>query len=301
MRPFDIAPVLNALSTIRLGNYKTYFNTVDDYDLYGCYQWNGEVSRSFLPVIHLLEVTLRNAYHRELSRYHSLAVQGISADSFEWYNHVRLSDHSKKSIKNTLKTRTKPDDVISKQTFGFWTNILSESITPWGTVLKDVVPNTQRNWAHRSNRDWLEARKLLINDLRNRIAHWEPVWKLPDLMEERIIRPGAAALKVVSPAPTNPEQSIARLRMYHARIVAVLDLVDSKLSGSYLDSYTNEHFMWVCSEAGLASFRACERRKEVSPSIGRRDLLRFMRGKAMVTVVNGKNRMRLYPLGARFG
>jgi len=298
LRPVDVRPTLNALSPIRLGNYKTYFNTVDDYDLYGCYQWNGELSRSFLPIIHLLEITLRNAYHRELSRHHSVIVQNNRVDSFEWYNHVKLTNHSAGSIRNTLRSRNKPDDVISKQTFGFWTNILSESVTPWGTVLKNIFPNVTRNWAHRSNRDWLEARKLVINDLRNRIAHWEPIWKLPDLMEERILRPRAAPLKVMSPAPTNAEQSIARLRMYHDRIVALLHAVDPDLSGSYLDSYTNEHFLWVCSEAGLASFRACERRIEVSASIGRRDLLRFMRGKTIVTVVNGGQRMRLYPMGA---
>ncbi|MDC6379927.1 Abi family protein [Pseudomonas graminis] len=297
MRPADIAPTLKALSPIRLGNYFSYFNAVDDFDLYACYQWNGEVSRSLLPLIHLVEVTLRNAYHRELSRYHSGVRLGRPQDSFDWYNHVRLSPHSQRAIAKVLRTRTRPDDVISKQTFGFWTNIFSESTTPWATVLKDVYPNATRNLAHSSNRDKVEARKQLINDLRNRIAHWEPIWKLPDLMEERILRPRAAPIRLVKPAPTNPEQSIERLRLIHDRMISLLDTVDPLLAHNYQDSYTYEHFMWVCSEGGLVSFRASQRRQELSLTVAKRDLARIMRGNAIVTVTNGRQLMRIHPLG----
>lgn len=302
MRPTDVSPFIGAISAIRLSNYRSYFSTVDDQDLYACYQWNGELSRSFLPLIHLVEVTLRNAYHKALSAYYSQAHTGVMSDSYRWYLHTNFAWGSQKTLEKAAGGKlnlpsSKPDDVVSKQTFGFWTNILAEPSTPWGTVLPNVFPNTTKSWSLGKHRDSLTCRKRLINDLRNRISHWEPVWKQSDLMEERILRPGSAPLRVYAPATTNPSQSISRLMLIHDRTVSFLEMMNLDLANAYKDSYSHEHFVWVCSEAGLESFRGYERRKEMSMTNAKRSFSSIMASKSILTINNGKTRVRIQPLG----
>lgn len=302
MRPTDVSPFIGAISAIRLSNYNSYFSAVDHQDLYACYQWNGELSRSFLPLIHLVEVALRNAYHRALSAHHSQVHTGVRSDSYRWYLHTNFVRNSQKSLEKAANgaanlPTAKPDDIVSKQTFGFWTNILAEPLTPWGVVLGSVFPNTTKSWVHGRNRDFLTCRKRLINDLRNRISHWEPVWKQPDLMEERILRTGSSPLRVYAPATTNPAESIARLQLIHDRTVSLLEMMNRDLSNAYKDSYSYEHFVWVCSEAGLESFRGYERRKQMSMTNAKRSFSSIMASKSILTVTNGKTRVRIQPLG----
>lgn len=302
MRPTDVSPFIGAISAIRLSNYKSYFATVDDQDLYSCYQWNGELSRAFLPLIHLVEVTLRNSYHRALSAHYSQAHTGVMSDSYRWYLHTNFARGSQKTLEKAAGGRgvlptSKPDDVVSKQTFGFWTNILAEPTTPWGPVLQVVFPNTTKNWSLGRNQDFLTCRKRLINDMRNRISHWEPVWKQSDLMEERILRTGSSPLRVYAPATTNPTQSIARMLLIHDRTMSFLEMMNRDLANAYKDSYSYEHFAWICSEAGLESFRGYERRKQMSMSNAKRSFSSIMASKSILTVTNGKTRVRIQPLG----
>lgn len=303
MRPLDVDPFIKALSIPRLRNYKAYFNTTDDQDVYACYQWNNEVSRSFVPLIHLVEVVMRNGYHRELSRFHSQRLNQIVVDSMDWYNHLSLTKHndgglSKTTRKLKKKTSYNDHDVVSNLTFGFWTNIIKETNTNWGVVLPLVFPNATRNLAQSKNQDWLEVRVGLVNDLRNRISHWEPIWKRGDLMEERVVRPGAAALKVVQPAPTTPELSIKRLITEYDRTFSLLRMLDKDLAAGYLDSHNHEHFQWVCSEVGLASYRAYERRESLPFSTAKRNLSSLARGRKVLTVSYGNSKFKITPLNA---
>ncbi|MBA1245914.1 hypothetical protein G7016_24650 [Pseudomonas japonica] len=303
MRPLDVDPFIKALSAPRLRNYRSYFNAVDDQDVYGCYQWNNEVSRSFVPLIHLVEVVMRNAYHQELSRFHSQRLNQVVVDSMDWYNHLSLPQHNDGGLSKTLrklrkKTSFTDHDVVSNLTFGFWTNISRETNTQWGIVLPLVFPNSSRNFALTKNQDWLEARVGLVNDIRNRISHWEPIWKRGDLMEERVIRPTSAPLKVVQLAPTTPEQSIQRINTEYDRTLSLLGMLDGDLAAGYQDSHNHEHFKWVCSEAGLSSHRAYKRRATLPFAMAKRNLASLVKGQTMVTVTHGSSRIRITPLDA---
>lgn len=303
MRPLDVDPFIKALSIPRLRNYRSYFNAVDNHDMYACYQWNNEVSRSFVPLIHLVEVVMRNAYHQELSRFHSQRLNQAIVDSMDWYNHLSLNQHNDGGLSKTLRKLRKKSsftdhDVVSNLTFGFWTNISKETNTQWGVVLPLVFPNSNRNFALAKNLDWLEARVGLVNDIRNRISHWEPIWKRGDLMEERVIRPTSAPLRVVQPAPTTPEQSIQRVNTEYDRTLSLLAMMDKDLAAGYLDSHNHEHFKWVCSEEGLSSHRAYKRRATIPFSLAKRNFSSLVKGQTVLTVTHGRARFRITPLNA---
>jgi hypothetical protein len=302
MRPLDVDPFIKALSIPRLRNYKAYFSTADDQDVYACYQWNNEVSRSFVALIHLVEVVMRNAYHRELSRFHSQRLGQAIVDSMDWYSHLNFGKDSDGGLKKTVTKLQKRShftdhDVVSNLTFGFWTNVVKETNTQWGVVLPLVFPDSTRNLALGKSQDQLRARVGLVNDLRNRISHWEPIWKRGDLMEERLLRPGSAPLKVVQRAPTTPEQSIIRLNTEYDRTLSLLGLLDKNLEAGYKDSHGYEHFKWVCSVAGLSSYRAYERSETISFSTAKRNLSSLAKGRTVLTVTHGNSRFKITPLG----
>lgn len=295
MRPLNVRSSIDALSAPRLSNYHPYFNVTDDHDLYACYQWNNELSRSFLPCVHLLEVTLRNLYHRELSLYYSSLKSGKLLTSFDWYTHIKLSGKSLSEIQGAVRKRKTPDQVISKQTFGFWTNLPDEPTTPWDKILPNVFPNINRNWAKTQNTDWLYARMKLINDFRNRVAHWEPVWKLGPLHQETRSRAGSkiASLK---PPTTTPEESVTRLKMLHDRITSLLKGMDLGVYDTYIDSYSCEHLRWICSIEALTAYRNYERRSEMRLCDAKRKLGRLIQNKSIVTISHKGLSARIVPL-----
>lgn len=297
MRPVNVQSTLLALSAPRLSNYTSYFNVKDDHDLYSCYQWNNEASRSFLSLIHLIEVSLRNAYHRELSTYYSNNISGKVIKSFPWYDHANLKGKSLSEIKKATAKTNRPDDVISRQTFGFWVNLPDTKGVPWDLIHKNIFPNIQRNWSKDQNKHWLYARMKMINDLRNRISHWEPIWKLGPLNEESRPRPGKAALTVLQPPTSNPKESLVRLMSYYDRMRSILSGIDSDLAMTYDDSYAHKAISWICSEQGLATYRSNKKNIEIPLHEVKKQLNKVVKDKQHVTItVKGRPLAVVHPL-----
>lgn len=297
MRPVNVQSTLLALSAPRLSNYTSYFNVKDDHDLYSCYQWNNEVSRSFLSLIHLIEVALRNAYHRELSAHYSNKTSGRLIKSYAWYNHANLKGKSLSEINKATAKTNRPDDVISRQTFGFWVNLPDTKGVPWNLIHKNVFPNINRNWSKEPNKHWLYARMKMINDLRNRISHWEPIWKLGPLQEESRPRPGKAALTVLQPPTSTPQESLIRLMTYYDRMRSILAGMDSDLAATYDDSYAHKSLSWICSAQGLDTHRSSKKNISLPLVEVKKKLRRVVKMKELITItVNGKPLAILHPL-----
>lgn len=250
-----------------------------------------------MPVLHLIEVTLRNAFHRELSTHFASTKKHGSNTSNNWYDQVKLSPKSKKALEKVFTKTTRPDDVISRLTFGFWPNLLDCADIPWATVLPCVFPNSNRNLAHVRNADQITTRLHMINDIRNRVAHWEPLWKFGPLMPERKRRKGDAPLVPVSPATTTPDESIVRMTTLHDRMASLLVMLDSDVGRTYKDSYAYEHFAWVCSTEGLTAYRSGKRNKAMPLSRVKRNLRQLIRKKQLITITSTSGSIaRVIPL-----
>ncbi len=127
----------------------------------------------------MLEVTLRNGIHTAVKNKRRRA---------DWYDHIALPQQSQShlalaqaSAKADLAGIRAPttDDIICRLPFGFWVYMLDaqyRSTTPtthiWDRhTYASVFPNAKGNGAKA-----IFARLRLINTLRNRLFHHEPVW-----------------------------------------------------------------------------------------------------------------------------
>ncbi|SJN09092.1 TIORF34 protein [Leucobacter sp. 7(1)] len=138
------------------------------------YIWNAKVSAHLLELIAHGEVLLRNAIHAKLAPHH--------ADG-KWYRdtaHYRFASQAEREIQTAVVRATrggKPETagkVVAELTFGFWRYALSAryKTTVWPRVKTAFlgVP------AHLRTREDIERIVVRLHDLRNRVAHHEPVF-----------------------------------------------------------------------------------------------------------------------------
>jgi hypothetical protein len=241
---------IQALSHARLSNYRSFFGATDDAQALSLYQWNDELSAALFRTISLVEVVLRNQFHKAFSlRYGVVGGYG----SKDWYAHVQLDRHGTDNIQRITREKRgqqliprvpapSPDDVVSGLTFGFWPHLLDLTKDAlhlpidWGPIILDVLPGHRQRlvtqWAKPKHRDALFARLDLCNELRNRIAHHEPIWKLGPLMNEGRPRQGKP-LTVQAPAPTTPEDALARLRLLYGRVTELLGWLSPDMAAQH--------------------------------------------------------------------
>lgn len=263
---------IQALSHARLSNYRSFFGAVDDTEALGLYQWNEELSAVLFRTISLLEVVLRNQFHQAMSRRYG-AVGGNG--SRDWYVHVKLNQRSESKIQRITHKKSgeqwllrvpapSPDDVVSGLTFGFWPHLLDLKFdlqgqpVAWGPILVDVLPGHRQRqasyWAKQKHRDTLFARLDLCNELRNRIAHHEPIWKLGPLMAEGRSR-SKLPLTVQAAAPATPVDALQRLRLLYDRITELLGWLSPAVAAQHLASEMHLRCVSLLKIATLGSFR----------------------------------------------
>jgi len=117
--------------------------------------------------LHGLEVTVKNAAHHALS-----AGYGVPA----WYDRVSFTPYWAGVVKDARNkaggSNAAPGKVIAELTFGFWVDLCSKR-------------NNNNLWVHRKlsaafpnaamSRDQIHQRLKVVQALRNRISHHEPV------------------------------------------------------------------------------------------------------------------------------
>jgi hypothetical protein len=263
---------IRALSHARLSNYRSFFCAVDDAEALGLYQWNDELSAILFRTISLVEVVLRNQFHHAMSfRYGAVGGQA----SRDWYAYVALSSLSKSKIQDITHYKKggqllprapapSPDDVVSGLTFGFWPHLLDlktdlhNKPVPWGHILLDVLPGHRQRqtsfWAKLKHRDALFARLDLCNDLRNRIAHHEPVWKLGPLMTEGRSRHGSP-LTIQAAAPSTPLDALNRLRLLYDRITELLGWMSPATAAHHIGGEVHQRCAYLLQMKALEHFR----------------------------------------------
>lgn len=303
LQPIDIQQTVLDISSARLSSYQNFFNTNDLNRLYGAYCWNEALSSVLLRLIANTEIVLRNRLHVALSNFKYGPASKGQRDANDWYKHIVLTDKSKHNIKKVthfkrhgrwVKRRPVPtsNDVVSKMTFGFWaaTLKLNNSRVNWLTVMPDVVPNHRNastiDWSKKANRGALCARVEMVGRLRNRIAHFEPVWKQDDLLEERLASQNSPPLSIVIPKPSDIDEAIAMLHEKHNRTVELLTWMSKERALDYWNSYVYDQFQWLCSIEGLNSYMDMGPKKEMSITKFKRDINSIVKKNEMLIVTN---------------
>lgn len=177
-----IAELERALSPERLAPYRPAGG--DDLAMVTTYFWNIALCQDLYACLGALEVSLRNGIH------HALTVRYGRDD---WYdisgllltrerNDVTMA---KKEVADAAKPVT-PGRVMAALRFGFWTSILDRAygdspkgprfwVSPNSPDLAVAFPHAPQ--AYQGYRGRIHTRFNRLRKLRNRVFHYEPIWR----------------------------------------------------------------------------------------------------------------------------
>jgi hypothetical protein len=149
------------------------------------YLWNTEVSAAFYGPLQGLEIALRNALHRELSRVYGASWYDVPSLPLSPRAQSLISD-AKAAIAQGRKSVI-PPRVVAELSLGFWIALLGPGprgayeMRLWRPMLYKAFPHAKlsRKAVHQP----LDQLRLL----RNRIAHHEPIFQRPLLDEHQRI------------------------------------------------------------------------------------------------------------------
>lgn len=178
----ELKPYASTLSVERLLSFKVDDNDTID-TLIQRYKTNLRISQALYPELSTLEVTLRNAIDTMLKTCIS---ETWLEDEIKQQRILTDHEHAKLiTAYNDIKKEYNDSDfsigkVIANLNFGFWTNLCSKwycsNIWNKGCCFKGVFVNYPSN----VNQIGVIATKLRsIRYLRNRIFHYEPIFKQP--------------------------------------------------------------------------------------------------------------------------
>ncbi|MET9255846.1 hypothetical protein [Streptomyces sp. NPDC003717] len=162
--------MLRAFSKLRLARY-LHATRGDALVAQRLYCWNIEASAALYGPLHFLEVTLRNALHRQLAQTYGRE---------DWWAVAPLNQNGKRLI---AKARAKcerrrvvpvpPDAIVAELSFGFWASLVSGGS---GYDRLFWVPTVHKAFScYSGRRDTLYDGLWSLVLLRNRIMHHEPI------------------------------------------------------------------------------------------------------------------------------
>jgi hypothetical protein len=169
-----------ALARVRLQGYR-----LDGSDLTTAiarHHWNMKLCEALYPALHLFEVTLRNALHRELS---------ARRKNETWFDEHWLRPRESSRVQEAaekLRRRGKPVEpgrVVAELMLGFWVSLFDRAYEQherwlWPGALKPVFPRLRNS--ERGLRD-LSVRLNGVLRLRNRVFHHERILHRDELTE----------------------------------------------------------------------------------------------------------------------
>lgn len=186
VKPFNLGDeVLEALETsLSPERMSTYVKAAggDREQALRLYTWNTAVSAAFYGPLQGLEVTLRNAMHRELRGAYGPAWYDNPACGLDAGTLDRIDKAKRTLQKNGYAID--PPHVVAELAFGFWVSLLGKGghgrtpdtskrnydMTLWRTALYKAFPHS------RSSRVAIHKPLDYLRTFRNRIAHHEPIF-----------------------------------------------------------------------------------------------------------------------------
>jgi len=169
-----------SLSVARLGTYEAATGASGDSDpsALALYAWNAQVSAAFLAPLHICEVVIRNAAAE--------ALESIYGPRWPWEQTFVLSlpdNHGvryspRRDLTGVAARQPSTGKVIPELKFVFWQQLFTHrhDVRMWDSHLLRVFPGHPHGstTVHLRNRIFQDLDKL--RNLRNRIAHHEPIF-----------------------------------------------------------------------------------------------------------------------------
>ena len=170
-------------SDVRLQSYRA--SDRDEVDTVVAYLWNLRLSEALYPILAIFEVALRNALHNALSQ---------RFDTENWFDQEGVLGERDRDEVEDAKERLKRNDIdvdaneiVSHLSLGFWVALLQRHYADrfWdpdnGALLKAVFPYAPEERLDREE-VWDISNRARV--LRNRVAHYRPVFNQERLAED---------------------------------------------------------------------------------------------------------------------
>lgn len=161
-------------------------------DVLSRYGWNVRVCEAFYPLLHALEIVLRNRlFAAGEATYPLVRFDRVPC----WLDAVPSPLDPRRGARSVSETKARhgpsiasPDELVSRLDFGFWTGLFDTHYLYrsrhdrrlWPHALTHVFPSATPMPPLRSLRSTLND----LRHLRNRVFHHEPVWRR-DLAADR--------------------------------------------------------------------------------------------------------------------
>lgn len=246
------------ISKPRLDSYKGYWKASPDCAV-GLYMWNGDVCSKVSKLLSFFEITLRNNIHREMS----LSMTSGASSSSEWWTPLwtQLKPAARAKIdevKNKAHPRTlSADEVVSRLSFGFWPNVLSWIAKQRVNLMVKILPGhplsqlgATPNWRNAVARNSAIRDFFELKDVRNRIAHHEPLWKFSAVMDT-----ASTPAIVVEQASTDENSSLLRFRRLLSLYDNAIDALSPNLFHYIKSSSWREKLDFLLSQRGLDRYK----------------------------------------------
>lgn len=183
------------ISGIRLSHYRP--ENGSDLDMIVNYFWNIELSKALYPSLQAAEISLRNAIHTAATRHYGNNPLWFEIPGTVLDQQVEKIREAKASL-DDLNDPDVADDIVARLMFGFWVSLLNK---PFELPLPPASSN-QLAWHDAQSRptqlffdafpnvpNRMQSRKKIAERcnrilwLRNRVMHYEPVWKYTSLQD----------------------------------------------------------------------------------------------------------------------
>jgi hypothetical protein len=196
-----------ALSPQRLGKFHQP-PTAAPWESLANYAWNVALCEALYPLLHQVEVVLRNALDRAIAAAYPTGGVYTDVDSWMDSSACPLAPYARREVLKAKKKLLGWDetrqvfqrsaatiqhaDLVAAVDFGFWTGLLHKSYLYqsrldqrfWPHLLPTVFPSY--GGAHdRALLGTASATANEVRKLRNRVFHHEPIWRRPNLLAER--------------------------------------------------------------------------------------------------------------------
>jgi hypothetical protein len=180
MQDISLNSLTASLSEERLSSYR-HTSTENEERVLKRYEFNLQLSKQLYTSLHILEVVLRNSIHKTFCSIYGTdnwfqivaLLQSEVTQIQEAHNKIHKANHSITSNR-----------IVAELTFGFWTGLFQRDYEQriWyrNNMLQQVFPYYPRRYRTRNN---LSKKLNNCRKLRNRVFHYEPIWRYPKLQE----------------------------------------------------------------------------------------------------------------------
>lgn len=217
----DYESILEVISTSRINSYLILLpSNPSDQEKYAAYAWARDVSASIYPLMHALEITLRNSIDKEARRRFGdfwWDKKGLNIDKSNSSNFNAGIDKAKRTLSSAWKSRERKrlglspsdplpatskqpvfshDDIVAATNFSVWKDVLTDAHSTSDNNLRSeyLWPQSMGKVFKRYNlfsSSPHDARSEIINTLemlrvfRNRLFHHDCIWSKHDAHDRR--------------------------------------------------------------------------------------------------------------------